>query len=58
MKKLIISIDSYKIRYYHPLKESRNDSKNNYHKFKIIIQNRVGFPAKLETIEEWGNFLD
>ena len=37
MKKLIISIDSYKIRYYHPLKEARNDSKNNYHKFKIII---------------------
>ena len=37
MKKLIISIDSYKIGYYHLLKESRNESKNNHHKFKIII---------------------
>ena len=41
MKKLIISIDSYKIRYYHPLKESRNDSKNNHPKFKLSYRTEL-----------------
>lgn len=47
MKKLIISIDSYKIRYYHPLKESRNTVKT------IIINLKLSYRTELVSLQNW-----
>ena len=47
MKKLIISIDSYKIKYYHLLKESRNDRKT------IIINLKLSYKTELVPLQNW-----